>query len=191
MKLIAKPGRFVEERNYELWMLATRLLVVKCFSGRPPHYGRWIEVFAVNPDVETSEGVFTFAGSTLERELLEALAGELRGGEVLYVEYGYDPETEALLRLGLSPYVTRLGYMLLNLGFTILKDFYFPEGFMEGEAKLQGEKPAGEAAERQQYLRVVREVERAVPILKRLAGEPKVARWAANALARAEAIMEV
>ena len=188
--VVEKPGRFREERNFELWLSGSRLLVAKCFNGRPPYYARWIEVFAVNNLIETGEGTFVFAGSALERELLEALAGELKGGELMYIEYGYDKETERLLRLGLPPHVTRLGFLLLRNGFTVLKDFYIPEGFMEGEAKLQGEKPASADDERRHLARIVEEVERALPRLKRGAGEPAYRSWMLRALERAEAILQ-
>lgn len=189
LEIIEKRGRFAEERNFEVWFSGRRLLVAKCFNGRPPYYGRWIEVFAVVPRVESRDGVFVLAGSELESQLLAALSSELSGGDLIYVEYGYDPETESLLRKGLPPHVTRLGFLLLKLGFTVQRDFYFPEGFMEGEPKLQGEKPTSEDTRRQHLYRIASEVESSLPLLKRLANDQTVGLWARKALERAQLIV--
>lgn len=189
-RVVERPGRFAEERNYELWLSGARLLVVKCFNGRPPYYSRWIEVFAVSPRFRLEGRTMEFASSELERKLLELLAGELRGGEVMYVEYGYDWETDALLRRGAPPAVTRLGFLLLQLGFTRLRDWYFPEGFMEGGMKLQGEKPASEEARLRHLRYLAEEVGQALPSLIELEGDPRLGDHAREALRRAELIME-
>lgn len=187
LAVVERGGRFAEERNFELYLPdGRRLLVVKCFAGRRPYWSRWAEVFAVTPKVEVGGALYEIAGSKLERELLERLAAELRGGDLIYVEYSYDPETSVLLRFGAPPAVTRLGFALLQLGFTRIVDWYWPEGFMEGGQKLQGEKPtAGEAAE--QHLRKIgEEVSRYLPTLRSLAGDARFGRFAARALERAE-----
>ncbi|MEM0093494.1 MAG: DUF1122 family protein [Thermofilum sp.] len=187
--LVEKPGRFREEGNFELWLHGKRLLVAKCFSGRPPYYRQWAEIFAVLPRVEAEEGSFVFAGSALESELVGELAGGLEGGDALYFEYGYDPETEALLRLGLPPHVTRLGFTLFQFGFTFLKDFYFPEGFMEGGAKLRGEKPTSVSARCRYLARTIEEVREAALRLRELASDPRLGHWAVRALERSERVV--
>jgi hypothetical protein len=45
------------------------------------------------------------------------------------------------IELGVPPHLTRLGFILLENGFTWFKDWYYPEGFMGGNPKLQAEKP--------------------------------------------------
>jgi hypothetical protein len=61
---------------------------------------------------------------------------------------------------GFPPPVTRLGFILFRLGFTWFKDWYFPEGLMEGGQKLQGEKPADNEA----MIRHLKEIRQEVKI---------------------------
>ena len=56
------------------------------------------------------------------------------------VGYG-DDETERGLKRRFPPAVTPLGKALLDAGCTWFKDWYYPEGWMEGGMKLQGNKP--------------------------------------------------
>ena len=53
-------------------------------------------------------------------------------GDVLYLEYVGDKETLAQLQRGTPPGETRLGKLLEQCGFKIVKDWYFPEGGLEG-----------------------------------------------------------
>jgi len=190
LRVLAGRGRFAEEENVELHLPGVgRVLAVKCFAGRRPYWGRWVEVFAVRPTLPVGGAELPFAGSELERALLERLSSWLGGGDLIYVEYGYDGETAALLRAGAPPAVTRLGFLLLQLGFTRLRDWYWPEGFMEGGQKLQGERPASsEAAER--HLRSLREeVAASLADLERLRGDGRLGPFAERALERARAIL--
>lgn len=59
----------------------------------------------------------------------------------MFVEYEWDHVTIRELEFGIPPALSRLGYKLLVRGFTWFKDWYYPEGFMEGGRKLQAEKP--------------------------------------------------
>lgn len=165
IEVVEKPGRFVEERNFELYSGGLRLLVVKCFNGRPPFYGRWVEVFNVAKTFQLEGTSLPFAGSDLEKILLKILADELKPGETLFVEYGYDLETEYLLRLGAPPVLTRLGFLLLQLGFTRFRDWYYPEGFMEGGQKLQCDKPLDEEARARHLKQLLEEVASYAPHL--------------------------
>lgn len=190
-----KPGRFREEVNIELHLQrcggGVRLLVVKYFRGRPPYYGRWVEVFAVAERVELCGQRFRFAGSSLERELLRSLAETLGGGDLLYVEYLYDPETARALRLGIPPALTRLGFELLQAGFTRLKDWYYPEGFMEGGPKLQGEKIVDKALREKHLSSICEEAASSAPLLERLSEEPGLRELVEACMRRAEAIREI
>ncbi len=189
-----KPGRFKEEVNLELHLQRcgdrARLLVVKYFRGRPPYYGRWAEVFAVVGRAELCGHYFRFAGSNLERELLRSLAETLSGGDLLYVEYLYDPETARALRLGIPPALTRLGFELLQLGFTRLKDWYYPEGFMEGGPKLQGERIVDEVLRERHLSSICEEAASSKALLERLSKEPELRELAEACTRRAEAIRE-
>ena len=156
VSIVERPGRFPEERNYEVYIGSGgnqhRLLVIKFFGGRQPFYRRWVEVFSTLPEVRLSNTVFRFANSNIERDLIRCLSDLLGPGERLFIEYLYDFETRKALELGTPPHLTRLGFILFENGFTWFKDWYYPEGFMEGGPKLQAEKPIDEGA-RQRHLR--------------------------------------
>ncbi|MEM2388993.1 MAG: DUF1122 family protein, partial [Ignisphaera sp.] len=135
-----------------------RLLVMKVFYGRPPYYRRWVEVFSISRELTFNSGIFRFIGSVYEERLIECLSRFLEGGERLFIDYMYDDETRRALELGIPPPLTRLGYMLLQRGFTWFKDWYYPEGFMEGGPKLQVEKPVDENSRKIHMEELCREV---------------------------------
>ncbi|MCS7105300.1 MAG: DUF1122 family protein [Thermofilaceae archaeon] len=188
IEVVEKPGRFVEERNFELYSGGSRLLVLKCFNGRPPFYGRWVEVFNVVKTFQLEGTSLPFAGSDYEKTLLSFLAGELKPGETLFIEYGYDLETERLLRLGAPSVLTRLGFLLLQLGFTRFRDWYYPEGFMEGGQKLQCDKPLDGEARARHLKQLIEEVVSYTPYLTDLRGREGFRGIIVEAIKRAELI---
>jgi len=113
-----------EEFKVELKLGGSHLCHIKIFTGRPPHYGPWAEVFNLSPD---------FVGPVGAPRLLRLT--QIHGAE--YIE---DGETFNALRRGISPEETWLGRLLTRCGFCIIKDWYFPEGWLEGGMKLQAEK---------------------------------------------------
>jgi hypothetical protein len=145
----AGPGRFAVEEDLEVFEKTpegdSRIVLLKLYHGRGAHYLPWAEVFAID------EG---FYGSQAEGKLLGLLAGHLPPGAALYVEYEGDKETGEALMRGVPPAATRLGFMLYRLGFTWFKDWYFPEGALEGGRKLQGEKPLNEEARMRHLLSI-------------------------------------
>ncbi|MFN3805216.1 MAG: DUF1122 family protein [Pyrobaculum sp.] len=128
---VFKRGRFVEEWNVELYLSGAYMCAVKLFLGRPPYYRPWAEVFNLAPLVETP----------WEKRLYCMLYRLLEPGEVAYVEYVDDAETYAALRGGTPPAETRLGRLLEGCGFRVVRDLYFPEGWLEGGVKLQAARP--------------------------------------------------
>jgi hypothetical protein len=74
------------------------------------------------------------------------------------VGYG-DDETERGLKRRFPPVVTPLGKALFDAGCTWFKDWYYPEGWMEGGMKLQGNKPISEEARRANLAELASEVE--------------------------------
>jgi hypothetical protein len=147
-RIVVRKGRFPEEVNYEVYVgrgeAWVRLLAVKMFNGRPPFYRRWVELFHILPEVSFKGLKYVFLNSPQERELVKCLSSRLSGGEKIFIEYIYDDETYKALEEGIPTPLTRLGYMLLENGFTWFKNWYFAEGFMEGSPKIQGEKPLDE-----------------------------------------------
>jgi len=162
VEFTVKSGRFPEEKNMEILLASEnvqkRLLVMKVFYGRPPYYRRWVEVFSISRELTFNSGIFRFIGSVYEERLIECLSRFLEGGERLFIDYMYDDETRRALELGIPPPLTRLGYMLLQRGFTWFKDWYYPEGFMEGGPKLQVEKPVDENSRKIHMEELCREV---------------------------------
>ena len=84
------------------------------------------------------------ADEAYQRELVAALAELLPPGGYLMVGYG-DDETERGLKRRFPAAATPLGRALLDAGCTWFKDWYYPEGWMEGGMKLQGNKPSEES----------------------------------------------
>ncbi len=142
-------GRFPEESNVEVSICQGGccgvLFHVKAFRGRPPYYRPWVEVHSVSPRGACGHSM----AGPVEDAVISLASMALGPGESLYFEYVWDPATVAELEAGVPPRLSRLGFKLLSHGFTWVKDWYYPEGFMEGAQRLQGEKPAGgEALER-------------------------------------------
>ncbi len=148
------PGRFPEEINLEVYVEdGGRLLNIKVFKGRG-FYRPWAEIFGIVPRVRVGRRELHYFGSEVEDAVLRLFP--IPPGGRLFVEYYEDEETWREMRHGVPPPATRLGYKLLKLGYTWFKDWYYPEGFMEGGIKLQAERPLGPEAERR-HLREIRE----------------------------------
>jgi hypothetical protein len=129
-----KRGRFPEERDAVVEAGEEPVIRLKHFSGRrsagvPP----WIEAGVVRDDEDYL------------RELVRVLAELLPPGGRLMVLYG-DDETERGLKRRFPPVVTPIGAALVDAGATWFKDWYFPEGWLEGQFKLQGNLPVSDEA---------------------------------------------
>jgi hypothetical protein len=124
-------GRLAEEQNLDVYAGRTCLLSAKFFYGRKPYHFPWVELFTIDP---------AFFSSPFEMPLIEVLSKHLGPGGRIFIEYEGDDETRDGLMAGFPPPSTRLGYLLFCNGFTWFKDWYFAEGFYEGDIKLQGEK---------------------------------------------------
>ncbi len=126
--LKVEGGRFAEEENISVGKDGRRLLFIKAFYGRRPYWKEWVELFHIEPE---------FFGSPLEDELYHILAKYFRR---VFVEYYEDTQTLRELKAGKEPQETRLGSKLRALGYRSFRDWYYPEGWMEGGYKLQAEK---------------------------------------------------
>jgi hypothetical protein len=155
-------GRFIEEANLEIYLKQdiheTYLLWLKVFHGRKPYYSPWIEFFSINDDIIMGEERLSYFGSAFEENLLSLSSKSLEPGGRLFVEYYGDAETAYGLQSGVPPALTRLGFELFKHDFTWFKDWYFPEGFMEGGQKLQGEKPLNSEVRNRQLMNIRNEV---------------------------------
>jgi hypothetical protein len=145
-----KRGRFPEEVDAVVHGGdgARPAIRLKFFGGRrSAGVLPWIEAFLARDADEAYQG-----------ELVAALAELLPPGGYLMVGYG-DDETERGLKRRFPPAVTPLGKALLDAGCTWFKDWYYPEGWMEGGMKLQGNKPASADSREQGLATVLREIE--------------------------------
>ena len=138
-------GRFREEQNIELRIRSedteTYVCYAKVFHGRPPDYAPWVELFDINERLELNNRTICYFDSSFEDSVLRLFADNLDAGAKMFVEYCNDDETKAQLDAGVPIVISRLGCKMFRLGLTWFKDWYFPEGYMEGNQKLQGEKP--------------------------------------------------
>jgi hypothetical protein len=158
-----RGARFREEQNVRVSVCAgyrpEHLCYAKIFTGRPPFYRAWVELFDLYGSLRVGEKDLDYFGSPLERGILQFFASALEPGENLFVEYFRDHETRKQLEAGVPVPASRLGRLLYDMGFTWFKDWYFPEGFMEGEQKLQAEKPLNEQEHKRQKALIVKELE--------------------------------
>lgn len=90
--------------------------------------------------------------------VLEPLAGELGAGCSLMVAYERGPTFDALRRK-VPPAATPIGLALLRAGCRWLKDWYYPEGGLEGGMKLQGVVPLSESHRRRSANALLKELE--------------------------------
>ncbi|MFN3471073.1 MAG: DUF1122 family protein [Aquificaceae bacterium] len=121
-------GRFIEEENITLVKDGKKIMYIKAFYGRKPYWKEWVELFHIDP---------TFFGSYLEDKLYEIISKYFRR---VFVEYYEDKITLKELKWGKPPEETRLGSKLKALGYSYFRDWYYPEGWMEGGYKLQAER---------------------------------------------------
>ncbi len=195
VEFIVLDGRFPEEKNIEIYIIFKsvwkRLLVMKVFYGRLPYYRKWVEVFLINDNLTFDDRIFKFTGSIYEEKLIECLSKFLGGGERLFIGYMYDAETKRALELGIPPPLTRLGYILFQKGFTWFKDWYFPEGFMEGGPKLQAEKPINGESRRRHVEEICKEVRENINRIKGLAGLKEYSWVVDGVLKRVEYILNL
>lgn len=151
LRLLAeRPGRFPEEcvAVFAAGEDDRPLLSVRHFAGRPSAGVRpWLEAEFPRDD------------ERLSAELVSALAALLPAGGYLMLAYG-DDETERGLKRRFPPVATPLGKALYEAGCTWFKDWYYPEGWMEGGLKLQGNKALSEEG-RSESLAVLRREARA------------------------------
>jgi hypothetical protein len=146
-----KRGRFPEELDAVVFAGdgGAPAIRLKYFGGR--------RSAGVAPWIEASLG--RDQDEAYRAELVAALAKLLPPGGYLMIGYG-DDETERGLKRRFPPAVTPTGKALLDAGCTWFKDWYYPEGWMEGGMKLQGNKPVSAEAREQALATVRAEIEK-------------------------------
>ncbi|MEN3043785.1 MAG: DUF1122 family protein [Candidatus Hydrothermales bacterium] len=147
-------GRFKEEINFEIYLIKgikkSFLLNIKYFEGRKPYYRKWIEIFNIRKE---------FFNSEYEEFFLSSVSDEIKEGEKILIEYVNDEETYQFLFKGYPVSISRLGFKLLKLSFTFLKNFYVPEGYWEGSQKIIAEKAINETQKEVRLNEIKKEIE--------------------------------
>jgi hypothetical protein len=117
------------------------------FRGMGRYYRPWIEFSYSNSFTRDGEEI----ALTLEEEeaLFISLCSTIPAGSHIMVKYRQHRMTAQGLLFGIPPAATPIGYLMYVGGCRWYKDWYFAEGFMEGEEKLQATKPLDEERERE------------------------------------------
>jgi len=152
-------GRFVEETNFELYLKAidgetseNPAVKGKYFSGRGKFYKPWLEIYYDNRIKFRSSKIVDLSERRLDEKLFKHLSDFLPSGAHIMVVYLDHEETRKGLEQGVPASATPIGYLLWKSGCTWFKDWYFAEGFWEGDVKLQGNKPLNEENRRKDLL---------------------------------------
>ncbi len=146
LKAEVKGGRFAQEFNLDLFLEGRLLLHAKLFLGRE-HYRDWIELFGLSKDIY---------GTELEEKILDLFSPHTGR---LFIEYFEDLKTADELKKGIPPALSRLGFELAKRGFTYVRDWYIPEGLMEGGHKLQGEKTESQEVQEKRFKELEKDLE--------------------------------
>jgi len=140
-------GRFIEEINFELYLKAidgetseNPVVKGKYFSGRGEPYKPWLDIYYYNR-VKFKSKRENLSEGGLGEKLFKHLSDLLPPGSHIMVVYVNHEETRKGLERGVPAPATPIGYLLWKSGFTWFKDWYFAEGGLEGDVKLQGNKP--------------------------------------------------
>ncbi len=138
-------GRFSNEIRFELFLASEHatspqpVVHGRYFAGEA-YYRPWLEIH-YNETIVLNSRNLSLMEKGLDEKLFKHLSDLLPPASHIMVFYSNHPETEKALSVGVPPPATYIGYLLFQAGCTWFKDWYFPEGFMEGGVKLQGNKP--------------------------------------------------
>lgn len=171
-------GRFVEETNFELYLKAidgetseNPAVKGKYFSGRGKFYKPWLEIYYYNRVEFKSSKIVDLSERGLDEKLFKHLSDLLPPGAHIMVVYLNHEETRKGLEQGVPAPATPIGCLLWKSGCTWFKDWYFAEGFWEGDVKLQGNKPLNEEQRRRELLETRKEL---TEFLKKEKGKEKL-----------------
>ncbi len=118
------------------------LLRATWFEGRPGQGLRaWAELWYPPRLVGEDGEEVQVEGENPEVELVGAVAARLPQDGSLMLLYPGLPTTSSMLQRGALPAATPAGRAMVLAGFLPFKDWYFAEGWREGEPKLQGWRP--------------------------------------------------
>ena len=184
-------GRFAEETNFEIYvkdldgtLSESYVMQGKYFSGRGKYYRPWIEVFYNHLSQISSQQPFD-QEKEFQEQLFNYLIDFLPPGSHIMVVYSNHEETRVGLDRGVPAPATVLGYLLWKSGCTWFKNWYFAEGFWEGDIKLQGNKPLSTAHKKRNYLEIQKE------LILFLKNETRYEKIFVDAIKRAEELLKL
>jgi hypothetical protein len=185
------PGRFVEEINFELYLKTVDgetsenpTVKGKYFSGRGEFYKPWLEIYYDKRVMFESSKIVDLSKEGLDAKMFQHLSDLLPPSSHIMVAYLSHEETRRGLERGVPVPATPLGYLLWKSGCTWFKDWYFAEGFWEGDIKLQGNKPLNDENQREDLLELGRE------LTEFLMKEKRAERLFVDARKRAEGVLK-
>jgi len=158
-------GRFIEETNFELYLKTidgetseNPMVKGKYFSGRGKLYKPWLDIYYYNL-VKFKSKIENISEGGLGEKLFKHLSDLLPPGSHIMVVYVDHEETRKGLERGIPAPATPIGYLLWKSGFTWFKDWYFAEGGLEGDVKLQGNKPLKDEDKQKNLLEIYKVLE--------------------------------
>lgn len=158
-------GRFPEETNFVVFLKAkdgtiSKNVVVKgkYFAGRGKFYKPWLEK-NYNSFVQfNSSKMIALSENSLDEKLFNHLLKLLPPGSHIMVVYSNHKETKEGLNRGFPAVATSIGYLLWKSGCKWFKNWYYSEGFWEGDIKLQGNKPLNIDHRKKNLLEICKEL---------------------------------
>jgi hypothetical protein len=165
-----KRGRTGRETYFNLFLsrggLSSRAPIAQglFFVGRGDYIKPWIE-FRYDPRVEFADGIaLDLEEKGLTAKLFHLLGGLIPAGGSMMAIYGAEThpistDTERGLKRSFPPAATPLGFYLWGTGLRWFKDWYFPEGWMEGGMKLQATRPLNDGVRSERESKAAEELE--------------------------------
>ncbi|MFQ6129746.1 MAG: DUF1122 family protein [Candidatus Hadarchaeaceae archaeon] len=154
-------GRYPEAVNFELYLVDQEgescdnpVVWGTFFGGRGEAYKPWIEIYFREEAAFKSSGTLKLAEAGVDEAFFRALVELIPPGGHIMVVYLDHEETRKGLEQGVPAPATPIGHLLWKSGCTWFKDWYFAEGFREGDVKLQGDKPTNEENRRKDLLEI-------------------------------------
>lgn len=95
----------------------------------------------IKPWIELQPAVTFHPANDDDQNLFDALVAVLDPGGHLMIHYLQDEGTAKSITANVPPPATALGFLMWQAGIRWFKDWYFTEGWMEGDQKLQGNLP--------------------------------------------------
>ncbi len=136
----------------------TSVVKGKYFSGRGEFYKPWLEIYYDNHVKFESSKIVDLSEGGLDEKLFKHLSDLLPPNSHFMVVYVNHEETRKGLEQGVPAPATPIGYLLWKSGCTWFKDWYFAEGFWEGDVKLQGNKPLNKQNRRKNLVEIREEL---------------------------------